>query len=121
MHLEKRQHVGQAVEPDRLAKKVDRPELQRLVGLGLGRDPRDDHDGDAAVAEGAEPEEIEPAHARQAQIEQDHVDRLALDEAQRLLGRERPHGLTAQLPHEVLEGREHAVLVLDHQDPQGVS
>src|SRR5207249_10804305 len=74
--LENLENLSKTIERDGLRQEVEGPEPQAFLCVPLRRDSRDHHDRDAGVAHRTELEEVEAAHAREPEIEQDQIRAL---------------------------------------------
>ena len=111
--LEARERLFQTLERDRLADEVERARPQALLGLRLGRPAGDHHDRHAHVANGVELQEIEPAHARQADVQEDGVGTRGFDRVERCFSRVRDDRLMADLVEELSEDLAQRWIVVD--------
>src|SRR5262245_3559530 len=114
--LEARQRLLQAPQRDRLAHEVERAGAHRLLSLTLGRASRDAENRDVQLADGLLLHEVEPAHTRQAYVEEDRVGALYAQPVERGLGGVRDDGLVPDLVEELSEDLTDRLIVVDNQD-----
>ena len=118
--LEARERLLQPPQRDGLAHEVEGAGSHGFLGLALGRSSRDHEDGDVQAANGFVLHEVEPAHARQAHVEEDRVGPLRSQGVERRLGRVRDHGLVPDLVEELPEDVADRLIVVDYQDAHSV-
>src|SRR5207247_6532449 len=109
--------VFASVQLDLLANEVRRAQLQALTRLALVHDPVDRDDRDAELADRTELQEVEAAHARELDVEQDRVGSLRLELGERRFGGVHDDRLVIELEQEVAEHIAEVDLVLDNQHP----
>ena len=107
------EHLFQALERHGLAEEVERPEREALLSLALRHPSRDHHDRHAQLADRLEPEEVEPAHPGQVDVEEDDVGGLGQQHVERGLGRVHDARLVADLREELLEDLAEVLVILD--------
>ena len=78
--------------------------------------PGDDDNRDARLPNDAELKEIEAAHARQPDVEQHQVWTVALEDAERRLGRRHELRCMTQLAEKVLEHPAELGIVFDDEE-----
>src|SRR5207249_3032897 len=113
--FEDRDDLGEQVERDGLAHEEGRAQAQALTGLALGRDTRDGDDRYAELAHEAELEEVEAAHARQMDVEDDRVGAFGLELAERGFGAPDHQRVVSEVEEEIAQQVAEVRLVLDHQ------
>src|SRR5262249_34263568 len=119
--LQEGQDLVQPVELDGLANEIGRAELEALAGLALVDDPRDGDDRDTERAHRAKLEEVEPAHARQLDVEEDRVEALGPQAGEGGFRRVNDQRMVAELDEELAEDIAEVDLVLDNQHPHSRS
>jgi hypothetical protein len=117
VRLEESQDLVEAVELDRLAHEVGGAKPQTLACLGFVDHAGDRDDRDAERPDRAELEEVDPAHPRELDVEEDRVGALGLERGERRLGRVDDDGLVTELEEEIAEDLAEVDLVLDNQHP----
>jgi len=117
--LEDLENLSKTIERDGLRQEVEGPEPQAFLCVPLGRDSRDHHDRDAGVAHRTELEEVEAAHAREPEIEQDQIRALDPKSRQRGFRRRREVRRVAELAGEVHQEPADIRVVFHDQDPHG--
>src|SRR5215510_11533712 len=119
--LQEGQDLVQPVELDGLAHEIRRAELEALTSLTLVDDARHGDDRDAERAHRAKLQEVEPAHARELDVEQNRVEALGLEAGEGGFGRVHDQRMVAELDEELAEDIAEVDLVLDNQHPHARS
>src|SRR5882724_1875173 len=117
---EVRQDLTQPLERHGLADEVQGAELETRAGLYFGGDARDDDHRHLGVAHDRQAEELDPAHTREPDVEQDGVRSGARQRLEPGFRAPDDDGLIAELGDEVPEDLGQPLVVLDDQDPHGV-
>ena len=117
VRLEESQDLVESIELHGLAHEVGRAQLEALAGLALVDDAGDGDDGHAERAHRAELEEVEPAHARELDVEQDRVEALGLEAGERGFGRVDDQRVVAELDEKIAKHIAEVDLVFHNQHP----
>ncbi|MEK7387905.1 MAG: hypothetical protein AABZ83_15815 [candidate division NC10 bacterium] len=105
------------IERNGLREDLDCAELEALLRLTLRRAPGHDDDRDGGLSNHREPEEVEPAHAGQPDVEQDQIGAIPLEPGQGVFGRSDGLGPVAEPEAELSQDRADVWIIFDDEHP----